>query len=260
MSKLFAKETELVAALTDCLSRSRWSSGKAIGDGWTAYHETAGWDVLLVCDTTGRQIGIEAKLSLNAKVLEQALSGLRYADSAGPDYRAVLVPADACQNHMTSLVRHLGIVIMTVDRHTMAWPETQVWRLEPGELPKEDGFYWSQNWPSWLPAQRCPLPEYVPDVSGGDAAPVALTPWKIKAIKLMILLERRGSVHRSDMKALGISPTRWCDSYHGFLAPTPGGYVACARTPDLKAQHPKNWAEIEADFDTWNPYPVEVAA
>lgn len=254
MSKLFAKETELVAAFTDCLARPRWSHGKPIGDGWTAYHETAGWDVLLANDATGIQVGIEAKLSLNAKVLDQALSGLRYADRAGPDYRAVLVPEDSCQHHMASLALHLGIAVLTVGRRKEGYPERDVWHLSPAELPTEDGFYWAQQWASWLPSQRCPLPEYVPDVSGGDAAPVCLTPWKIKAIKLLILLERRGEVHRSDMKALEIRPTRWCDAYHGFLDRTAGGFVAGARTPDLKAQHPTNWAEIEADFDVWNPY------
>lgn len=83
------------------------------------------------------------------------------------------------------------------------------------------------------------------------AAPVQLTEWKISAIKLMILLERKGAVTRADMKALRLSPTRWTDRYHGFLMASPTGYVKHTGTPDLKAQHPKNWAEIEADFDKW---------
>lgn len=253
MSKLFAKETELVAAFVEALASPRWSIGPAIGEGWTQYHETAGWDILLVHTKTGMQIGVEAKLSLNAKVLEQALTGLRYAEAAGPDYRAVLVPADACQNHMRSIASHCGIAVLTIGHESYGWPEKKRWSLSPAELPEEAGYQYAQ-WHSWLPGKRCVLPEYVPDVRGGDSSPVALTPWKIKAIKLMILLERNGSVHRSDMKALGISPRRWTDCYHGFLAPTPNGYVACSRTPDLKAQHPTNWAQIEADFDTWNPY------
>lgn len=253
MSKLFAKETELVAAFVEALASPRWSVGPAIGEGWTQYHETAGWDILLVHAETGMQIGVEAKLSLNAKVLEQALTGLRYAEAAGPDYRAVLVPADACQNHMRSIASHCGIAVLTIGHESYGWPEKKRWSLSPAELPEEAGYQYAQ-WHSWLPGKRCVLPEYVPDVIGGDSSPVALTPWKIKAIKLMILLERNGLVHRSNMKALGISPSRWTDCYHGFLAPTPNGYVACSRTPDLKAQHPTNWAQIEADFDTWNPY------
>jgi hypothetical protein len=86
----------------------------------------------------------------------------------------------------------------------------------------------------------------------------------VKAIKLMILLERRGRVTRGDMKALQISPTRWTDSWNGFLSASPeaGGYVSNGRTPDLKRQHPTNWAEIEADFAKWCPpgYRFEAAA
>lgn len=258
MSKLFAKETELVAAFMAVLAAPRWSTGANVGEGWTAYHETAGWDVLLV-NASGVQIGIEAKLGLNAKVLEQALTASTYACSAGPDYRAVLVPADSCQNHMAGLARHCGITAITVEQRSEGWPEKLVWRCSPDELPTEKE--WEQpNWVNWLPAKRCALPAYVPDVCGGDSSPVSLTPWKIKAIKLMILLDRNGAVHRSDMKALDISPSRWTDPYHGFLARTPGGYVRHDSTPDLKAQHPRNWAEIEADFDTWNPYAGLIAA
>ena len=72
-----------------------------------------------------------------------------------------------------------------------------------------------------------------------------------EAIKLMIVLDRRGYVTRRDMKALEISATRWTDRYHGFLMPGPSGYVRCNATPDLKAQHPINYAQIEADIDQW---------
>lgn len=263
MSKLFAKETDLVAAFSDCLSRGRWLSSKPIGEGWTEYHETAGWDLLLVHET-GMQVGIEAKLSLNPKVLAQALPG--HYDTAGPDYRAVLVPADACQNHMVEIAGHLGVTVITVrqkvvDGRYIGWDgdkvlysdETYVWSSDT-ELPTQQSSYQDQRWHPWLPEKRCPLPDYVPDVVGGDAAPVALTPWKIKAIKLLVLLDRRGTVHRSDMKAIGISPTRWTDRYYGYLDPTPSGYIRNSRTPDLKAQHPRNWTEIEADFDSWSPY------
>ncbi|TIU81425.1 MAG: hypothetical protein E5W01_20510, partial [Mesorhizobium sp.] len=43
---------------------------------WTAYPETAGFDILLVRGADGAQIGVEAKMTLNAKVLMQAVEGL----------------------------------------------------------------------------------------------------------------------------------------------------------------------------------------
>lgn len=71
----------------------------------------------------------------------------------------------------------------------------------------------------------------------------------------MILLDRRGYVTRHDMKLLQISPSRWTERHAGYLSPDTikGGYVRNERTPDLKAQHPVNYVQIEADFDKWAP-------
>jgi hypothetical protein len=57
---------------------------------WIVYPETCGWDMLLVHREGGWQIGLEAKLTLNAKVLSQAIDGRRFTRPA-PDFRAVLV-------------------------------------------------------------------------------------------------------------------------------------------------------------------------
>lgn len=255
MSKLFAKETDLVGAFGAWLAGpDRLGMSKTPGAGWTAYHETGGWDLLLSNDETGIQVGIEAKLSLNAKVLAQALPYGHWRD-VGPDYRAVLVPEDSCQHHMAQICRYVGLTIIAVGQREEGWPTKLEWHSSIAGLPQEsDRSYENDKWHPWLPEQRITLPDYVPDVCGGDSAPVALTPWKIKAIKLMILLRKRGAVTRADMRALDISPTRWTDRAHGYLAPGPNGYVSCDTTPNLQAQHPRNWSEIEADFENWNPH------
>ncbi len=80
----FIKESDLCAAFTQAVARDL---------DWTAFNETAGFDILLV-RKDGIQIGIEAKLKLNAKVVTQALPrwlGVEYG-AIGPHYRAVLVP------------------------------------------------------------------------------------------------------------------------------------------------------------------------
>src|SRR5690606_31126666 len=144
---------------------------------------------------------------------------------------------------------------ITVQREKGWRDRVDIW-LSPTNLPDEQGHDWDvRGWFPWLPAKRCKLPDYIPDVGAGTPAAVALTAWKIKATELMILLDRRGYVTRRDMKLLGISPTRWTDAYHGFLTADPikGGYVRHASTPDLRAQHPVNYGQIEADFDTWAP-------
>lgn len=245
--KLFATEADLVAKFCELIDPDNRRNPSNLPK-WTPYHETAGWDLLLVGEA-GAQIGIEAKLSLNPKVLDQALPG-RWADVAGPDFRAVLVPGDGLQNHMDTIARHLGITVIRVSSRS-GWNGKQTYDFSP-HLPDLKSPYDRQDWPDWLPARRCNLPDYVPDVTGGHSAPVALTDWKIRAIKLLIILERRGYVTRRDMKALSISPSRWTDAWHGFLAAGEGGYVRNGRTPDLKAQHPTNWAQIEADYETWS--------
>ena len=251
--KLFATEAELVAAFSDCIDPKHWARNPNAAPKWVAYHETADWDLLLV-HPDGWQIGVEAKLTLNPKVLEQALPGC-WADDVGPDFRAVLVPEDGLQNHMHRIALHLGIVVLTVGKRSRYSDRPAAWDLHPS-LPDPSGrndSYELKAWPNWMPSRRCKLPDYVPDVTGGHAAPLRLSEWKIKAIKLLILLDRTGAVTRADMKALGISPTRWTDHWSGFLSPGPnGGYVRNGRTPDLKAQHPVNWAQIEADFDKWS--------
>lgn len=212
---------------------------------WTVYPETCGWDLLLVHEM-GFQLGIEAKLTLNPKVVDQALVGAFIQRPAwdGPDYRAVLVPSEGRQLHMANICKAIGIGIITV-------------------RPEGDGgFHWfdlpsdSQYcaWPNWGPAERCPVPAYIPRVTAGVAAPTQLSDWKVRAIKLLIILDRKGWVDRNDIKALGLSPTRWTCLYNGFLGRVDGKpvrYVRCARTPDYRSQMPENFAEIEADVETW---------
>lgn len=248
----FATEADLVAAFVASVEAWNGNRNRRTSK-WTIYPETAGWDLLLV-DEAGVQVGIEAKLALNAKVICQALPDATWAEADGPDYRAVLVPNRDCQGHMHPIARALGLTIITVSKSDSSYDRGRV-SINPSSLPDEHGGHdWDlQHWFSWLPAKRCALPNYVPDVEGGKPSPLCLTAWKIKAIKLMILLDRRGYVTRRDMKLLGISPTRWTDAYHGFLTADPirGGYVRNGRTPDLRGQHPVNYAQIEADFDTW---------
>jgi len=263
----FETEAELVAAFHQWVDR-RNAAARKHGhrrDGgepstWTIYHETGGYDLVLVEDQTGVQIAIEAKLALNLKVINQVLPD-RYS-LRGADYRAVLIPQGGFQRELGAICGQIGINVLTVydmrggnnwldDRGRKHKPEWNVAEQLPDERSEYD--FSTENWHPWLPIERIRLPEYVPDVSGGKASPVALTEWKIRAIKLLIVLDRRGHVTRADMKALNISPTRWTASSFAYLLPDKalGGYVACDNTPDLRRQHPVNYSQIEADADKW---------
>lgn len=202
---------------------------------WTSYAETKGWDILLVADD-GTQIGVQAKLRFNLKVLEQTIPDCWDSWSqSGPDYRAVLVP----DNGYARLCNALGLILF--------YPRDG-WRSDemdfgPGLVPE----YWNGGWHHWWPAKRHTLPEYVPDVIAGASGPVQLTKWKVSALRLVAALETRGYITRADFAALRIDPRRWVGP-HGWLIPgaRKGEFVA-APSLQFHKQHPEVYAQILAE-------------
>lgn len=240
----FETESELCSVFTAC-----------IGDEWIAYAETAGWDILLVRKADGCQIGVEAKLKLNAWVLAQALEGLASTwVNQGPDYRAVLVPEGTAVDGVGQLAGQIGVSVVRLRDQARNGPRSYGYNeaFYP-DLPKPDGRFNDSAWHEWLPAQRHSLPDFVPDVIAGTSAPVQLTTWKVKALKLAVLLEVRGAVNRADFFALHLDARRWTDKWTGWLEPTPQGYVARSGMPDFKGQHPKVYADLLASIADWAP-------
>lgn len=219
----FATEADL------CARFMKW----ARKEGWTPYPETEGWDILLV-GADGTQIGVQAKLRLNIKVLAQAVPD-QWSEqwhNDGPDFRAILVPAgEGCE----SLCGALGI---TTFRPRYRGAEDFLPALKnarPG---------WGECWHWWAPKKRHELPAYVPDVTAGASGPVQLTVWKVAALKVCALLELRGHVTRDDFKRLKIDHRRWSPS--NWLVVEDGVYK---RGPalDFDRQHPDVYAQVLAD-------------
>lgn len=227
-------------------------------DGWTAYPEQ-GFDILLVRNEDGFQIGIEAKLTLNAKVIEQIAEGFWDVCRAGPDCRAILVPWGATGS-FARVCELLAITVIQVD-NVDRWGASNGAVLTPA-LPSLDSTrYWEDSqWHEWAPDERIKLPDYVPDVAPGSSSPVKLTQWKISAIKICVILEKRGYVSRKDFKFLHFDHRRWINPEIGWLSRScnAGVYVRGPSLPDLRAQHPRNYAEIAADFQRWAPPPSHV--
>ena len=217
---------------------------------WVAYPETAGFDILLVRKDDGAQIGVEAKLKLNPLVVAQALPESRkwYGEHTGPDFRAVLVPGTVGATGLGSICSSLGITVLG-----LYGPDYLGRREFAPRLPEEEtyGSNWNECWHEWAPAHRCQLPDYVPDCAAGASSPTSLTAWKVKAIKLAILLEER-PIGRSDFKHLDLSTSRWT-APDGWLRRSGNGWVAGPGMPDFQRQHPRNWDEIAADKATWAP-------
>lgn len=222
----------------------------ALPEGWTAYNETCSWDILLIRNADGLQIGIQAKLKLNTHVISQAIEehGRWSADRAGPDCRAVLVPWGEFGFEL--ICKYIGVTIIHVK------PESDVsyrWNsvFDP-HLPGSD-YGREEDWAEWAPAERHQLPDYVPDVVAGSPSPVQLTSWKIGALKIAVILEKRGFLLRSDFKHVGIDHRRWLPSGGSWLALDAGRYIKGRHFPHFKRQHPRVYEEIAADYEKWKP-------
>lgn len=239
--------------------------------GWTVYPETAGFDILCVYDKTGHQLGVEAKLALNAKVADQILPPIdSYAwDQPGPDFRAVLVPSITDAN--AGIAKLLGVVGVMVFKP--GWASRRGERCGASSYgngrihPTFIGSFQSNGWPhrpydqtcgrlkdwdsvawhDWNPATRCPLPSIVPNVAAGVPGPVMLTPWKIGALRVLAELEVEGSITAKGVRAYGIDPRRFCAS-DGWLQSAGGGRWTRGTVPAFHQQHPEAYATVLAEY------------
>lgn len=207
--------------------------------GWTVYPETAGFDILLV--SGGLQVGVEAKLHPNVKVLSQALGWTRtiyrpveehrahrgyhrgellVPGKVGPTYHAVVVPNST--DGFVELARFCRILVFVPREHEYDPKDPHHgWRFSI-DTPA-DAVLW---WPPWEHETPCTLPSVVPSGPAGTPCPMVLTPWKEKAIRVCLRLRARGYVTSKDFKELGIDMTRWVQSHWLlplFVEDAPGG-------------------------------------
>ncbi len=244
---IFASEAELCSVFIS-----------QIPDTWIAYSETGHFDIVLVRKIDGLQIGVEAKQRLTAEVILQAVEEHPVYNQSGPDFRAALVPYGCAPGPLVSLARILGITVITMKSKALYQAITTRYGFRSKEskfdpaLPVPGEYEWRGTWFDCCPMKRVDLPEYIPDVAAGSSAPVKLTEWKIKAIKIWILLERRGFVTRADFNVIRIDHRLWLQ--WGWIKPgdVRGKYVPGPARADLHKTHPRNYAEIEADFDKWS--------
>ena len=214
-----------------CAEFMAWARSK----GHRCYPEWAGWDILLVRED-GTQVGIEAKTRANVTVLRQALSPR--LERRGPHYHAVLVPL--ASQDFKDIARELQLRVLE-------WTPKPSWPGQPIRRPTiprpNDHSGWSHpSRPDLPPVEELEKPAGVPSPGG-------LTDWKLKAIRLCILLERQGYVTTKDFKALELSPTFWVDRWIRWDGTKLGRlhrYVAIEnpRDPRPDTQHPEATAAL----------------
>lgn len=249
----FSSEAELCRAFASC-----------IPEGWTAYNEACGFDIVLAHET-GYQIGVEAKLTLNAKVLAQVIHR-RWQCGRSPDFRAVLVGRIVAENAI--LAKALEVTVLTIQEQPtrfrmVNWqgPERAIWKLsrelpeiKPAKyFPKQYDWMRRDEWFDEAPVERLDLPDYVPDVEAGHPSPMVLSDWKIKAIKVCVHVETGAPVTRRTFKDLKIDPSRWLNGHWMRQAETRGQWVPGEGFPAdaFRKQHPDVFPQIEADYPTW---------
>jgi hypothetical protein len=219
--------------------------------GWTCYPEAAGFDVLVVHED-GRQIGVEAKMQLNAKVADQILPNLGedYYGHPGPDHRLVIVSkiTDASAGIAKMLVR-LGVKVAMPRRGSGF----------NGDSFTFDRFYniaeaagrtsiFSEQWLyDWNPPERCQVPVLVTNLPAGVPSPVRLTPWKESALKVLAQLRRQGFITAKQIAGHGIGVTAWTQapgSKPAWLAKgtVRGTWIETEHMPAFDKQHPDVYA------------------
>ncbi|HDS1721855.1 hypothetical protein NPS53_08075 [Pseudomonas putida] len=215
--------------------------------GWTCYPEAAGFDVLAVNDD-GRQLGVEAKLTLNAKVAEQILPmrNGEFFDKPGPDYRLVIVAKiTAASAGIAKMLRMLGVEVITPSvRKT---PVGDQYHFSFRNILEARGIETSFGSPylhDWNPAVRCYVPSLLQRLPAGVPSPVQLTPWKEKALQLLALLRRQGFITAKQIAGHGHAVTRWTQSRGGVPAwlakgSVRGQWIETENMPAFDRQHPE---------------------
>ncbi|WP_426237494.1 hypothetical protein [Pseudomonas sp. TWP3-2] len=219
--------------------------------GWKCYPEAAGFDVLVVHED-GRQIGVEAKMALNAKVADQILPnrGDDLYGRPGPDYRLVIVSkiTDASAG-IVKMLECLGVRVLL--------PRTASWTANGDqftfdlsnkllEVSTRKPFYdWYMF--DWNPSDRCPVPILATNLPAGVPSPIRLTPWKESALKVIAQLRSQGFITAKQIAGHGVGVTAWTQAPGNKPAWLAKGAVrgTWVETPNLPAfdkQHPEVYA------------------
>lgn len=238
--------------------------------GWTCHPEAAGFDVLVVHED-GRQIGVEAKLALNAKVADQILPSLgdEFYGKPGPDHRLVIVSkiSDASEG-IRKMLEHLGVRVLVASKYSrvkgcshgfsidseLFWPEKAVPR-----------WGYSSRMFDWWPTERCRVPSVVTTLPAGVPSPIRLTPWKESALRVIAQMRQQGFITAKQIASYGIGVTAWTQapgSKPGWLArgTSRGQWVETEHMPAFDKQHPDVYALAVAEVAAKALEPLELTS
>lgn len=209
-NELIRHDFKVESELCDMLSQ------RAKDMGWKVFPETGGNDLLLVATDDvrtknarpGDQIGVQAKLSGNIKVLAQAMPD--HWSEKGPHWHAVLVPVVV--KEFDQIARRLGL--LTFEATHRVWVGGE-WRRERGikhaltYLPPAMRHYYTEM--VWHPDVEILVP-------AGVSSPRSVTPWKVKSVRLCLDALERGFLTIADFRHAGMSVSTW--KQYGWIEAT----------------------------------------
>ncbi|MEA8592255.1 hypothetical protein PZT57_26775 [Pseudomonas aeruginosa] len=217
--------------------------------GWRCYPETGGFDVLAV-HNDGRQIGVEAKLTLNAKVAQQILPNPRddFNGKPGPDYRLVIVSRlTESSEGIARMLNMLGVRVIAPRLSRMS-SQGEEYTFEEFhgvlEAKGSTASYGYEYMFDWNPAERCRIPPVLQDLPAGVPSPVKISPWKESAIKVVALMRRQGFVTAKQITSHGMGMTAWTQPKGMKQAwlrkgAARGQWVETEHMPPFDIQHPE---------------------
>ena len=222
-----------------CAEFMAWARGK----GHRCYPEWAGWDIL-VETSDGLQVGVEAKLRGNLKVLAQAI--VPRGTLRGPDYHAALVPK--ASSDFKAVARENRIWVIDWSRKPRP---NEFMPRRRGLLPLDLAGISPMRWRHHDRHEVPPVEEL--NQPAGVPSPSGLTWWKIRAIKLCLRLESRGYVTTRDFKEFGIAAgSTWINRWIRWDGTKEGRchhYVAMAEPLDPRPDqlHPEVTEALRAE-------------
>lgn len=144
----------------------------------------------------GEQLGLEAKNRGGMDVLAQIVDRKRRSRVRGPKYWGVLVPDKVAMSTSFRVVsEELGI-------HVASLHSNPVLGNADAMIPRP--FVRRHNY-----SRSLWLPEVEIDVGAGSSSPRTVSKWKVGAVKLCLLAEKRGYLLTKDFLDHGIAKTTW---------------------------------------------------
>ncbi len=207
--------------------------------GWTIFPEQNDWDFIMV--RNGIQVGVQAKLKANKKVLTQCLPRLLY-NGNGPQYRAVLVGEHKGRslksrrendNLFYTLAKHLKIIVFDASRTELL---TAGFGYNLAKLSgNRYGYQLHLRHYHWKPSELEWLPDFVPTLPSGVPSPKTVSKYKMAMLELREIEKERGWLCLKDCKQIVKKyNTRWGPS--GLLS----GYWRCTGEK-IEGSRQKKW-------------------